>query len=70
MVYKFNTKDSSNQGGTFVELSCEADVLVIESGNINDEQNWCSHFIQKSEIDNLIIALTNIKNEISEYERK
>jgi len=69
MIYKFNSRSENNQNDTYLEFSTENDELMIISGNYVDEIVSNAHYPQVSEIDNMIIALTNLKNEISESNR-
>lgn len=69
MDYKF--EDVGNEDTT-VEFSAMGYNLSITSYDHNEgaENNWVNVQIRKSEIDDLIIALTDIKNKITEWEKR
>ncbi len=69
MDYKFD--DVGNED-TSIEFSAQGYNLSITSYDYNEgvENNWVNTQIRKEDIDELIIALTNIKNEISDWEKK
>ncbi|WP_157716264.1 hypothetical protein [Roseivirga echinicomitans] len=69
MDYKFN--DVGNED-TSIEFSALGHNLSITSYDYEEgaENNWVNIQINKNDIDELIIALTNIKNEISDWEKK
>ena len=66
MVYKFNSTDLN---GSTLEISCEANRLHLFTSDYENDYQWNSVYLSKEDIDDLIIALTNIKNEISQFER-
>jgi hypothetical protein len=69
MEYKFD--DAGNEDTT-IEFSAMGNNLSITSYDYNEgeKKNWVNIQIRKSEIDDLIIALTDIKNKISEWEKR
>lgn len=69
MDYKFD--DVGNEDTT-IEFSATGYNLSITSYDHNEgvENNWVNVQISKSDIDDLIIALTDIKNKISTWEKR
>jgi hypothetical protein len=63
MVYKFNSK------GSHIELSEDNGYLYIFSEGAEPIQS-VEHWIKKEEIDEMILALTDIKRKIMETDRK
>ncbi len=69
MVYKFDSAGTSEKDNTYLEFSCENDTLKIYSGNYEDEIIGNVHYLHVDEIDEMIVALTSIKNSISQWKR-
>ncbi|MFD0964701.1 hypothetical protein [Pseudofulvibacter geojedonensis] len=70
MVYKFNAQGIDENTDTYLEFSTEEDRLMIISGDYDNELQNNIHYLNKEEINDLIIALTNLNNEIAEFERQ
>ena len=70
MVYKFNTGKTDENTDTYIELSRDKDSLMIVSGDYENELKGNFHYLNEDEIDDIIIALTNIKNDISHWKKK
>lgn len=70
MVYKFSAQGIDENTDTYLEFSTEQDRLMIISGDYDNELQNNIHYLNKEEINDLIIALTNLNNEIAEFERQ
>ena len=70
MVYKFNTGKTGENADTYIELSRDKESLMLVSGDYENEINGNFHYLKEDEIDDLLIALTNIQNEISQWKKK
>ena len=70
MVYKFNAEGVDEDTNTYLEFSTSEDRLMIISGDYENESLTNIHYLNKEEINDLIIALTNLNNEIAEFERQ
>ena len=72
MTYKFTAKNP-NDVSVSLELGSHCNMLSIGASEDDAGEGGYKHYvfsyIEKNEIDNLIIALTAIKNEITEFER-
>jgi len=69
MIYKFNSRGTTDKDSTYLEFSTDNDELMVVSGNYEEEIIGNIHYLHVSEIDDMIVALTNLKNEISEWKR-
>jgi len=70
MVYKFNANGINKDTDTYLEFSTDEDRLMIISGEYGDEMRTNIHYLNKEEISDLIISLTNLENEITQRERE
>lgn len=70
MVYKFNAQGIDKNTDTYLEFSTEEDRLMIISGDYDNELQNNIHYLNKEEVNDLIIALTNLNNEIAEFEKQ
>ena len=67
MVYKFNSEGLQENDRTCIEFSHEAGRLQIISSDYDNEMLVNFHLLDLEEIDDMIIALTNLRNEIVQY---
>lgn len=67
MVYKFNSEGLEEKDATNVEFSHTEGRLRIISSSYEDEMMVNFHHLEFEDIDDLIIALTNIRQEIVAY---
>jgi hypothetical protein len=68
MIYKFDNR-LTTETNTSLELSTENEYLKIDIQNNEEELLWNTIYLKNDDIDDMIIALTNLKNEISEWKR-
>jgi len=68
MIYKFNQR-LRTEGNVSLELSTEDEYLKINTQNHDEELLWNTIYLKSEDIDDLIVALTSLKNEISERKR-
>jgi hypothetical protein len=69
MIYKFNTRGTNDKDNTYLEFSTDNDSMMVVSGNYEEEIKGNIHYLHVTEIDDMIVALTSLKNEISEWKR-
>jgi hypothetical protein len=67
MVYKFNSDGLRENDKTCLEFSHEAGRLQIISSDYDNEMHVNFHLLELEEMDDMIIALTNIRNEIVQF---
>jgi hypothetical protein len=68
MIYKFDNR-LTTETNTSLELSTENEYLKIDTQNNEEELLWNTVYLKSEDIDDMIVALTNLKNEISEWRR-
>lgn len=73
MDYKFKNRDSSNFEADHIELCSEANTLVVSMIKEDYENPMLSNNIDiqlnEKDLEDMILALTNIQREISEYKK-
>lgn len=68
MIYKFDNR-LTTETNTSLELSTENKYFKIDTQNNEEELLWNTVYLESEDIDDMIVALTNLKNEISEWRR-
>ncbi|WP_024770576.1 hypothetical protein [Aquimarina macrocephali] len=74
MLYKFNNRDKINFDADNVELNSEANTLTISIFRQEDYENHNTRNsidiqLNEEDLEDMILALTNIQREIFEYKK-